>query len=334
MEGKKIVLIGGAGFIGHNLAIHLKSLGAHVTIIDSLQVNNLASFTNSSKNSVNRSLYLSILNERQQLLKNSGIELHIQDARDYHALSALILKLAPQVVIQLAAVSHANKSNKDPYSTFDHSFRTLENALDASRENVEHFIYFSSSMVYGNFKVESVQEDTPCNPIGIYGALKYGGEKLVIAYNQVFDLPYTIIRPSALYGERCVSRRVGQIFIENALSGREITIAGDGSDRLDFTYIKDLELGIELVVSRKEALNETFNLTFGDSKSLADMAEIMLKNFPDLELTYTERDKLMPDRGTLSIEKAKSLLGYNPQYPLEKGYVEYINWYKDFYRGR
>jgi nucleoside-diphosphate-sugar epimerase len=334
MTGKKITLIGGAGFIGHNLAIHLKNLGADVSIIDSLQVNNLASFSVSSKESVNRTLYLSILNERQKLLKNAGIPLYIQDARDYHALSGLIADIAPQIVIQLAAVSHANKSNKDPYSTFDHSFRTLENALDASREKVEHFIYFSSSMVYGHFTEESVSEDTACNPVGIYGALKYGGEKLVIAYNQVFNLPYTIIRPSALYGERCVSRRVGQIFIENALSGKEITIAGDGSDRLDFTYIKDLEVGIELVIRKKEAINETFNLTFGDSRTLADMAKIMLDKFPELELTYEEKDKLMPDRGTLSIEKAKSLLGYNPQYSLESGYVDYINWYKDFYGSR
>ena len=97
----------------------------------------------------------------------------------------------------------------------------LENA-------VEHFIFFSSSMVYGHFKEPEVSETTVCEPLGIYGALKYGGEKLVIAYNQVFDLPYTIIRPSALYGERCVSRRVGQIFIENALTTGEITLSGDG----------------------------------------------------------------------------------------------------------
>ena len=73
-------------------------------------------------------------------------------------------------------------------------------------------------MVYGNFTSEKVNEKTVCEPLGIYGALKFSGEKMVIAYNQVFELPYTIIRPSALYGERCISRRVGQIFIENALN--------------------------------------------------------------------------------------------------------------------
>jgi nucleoside-diphosphate-sugar epimerase len=331
IAGRKIMLIGGAGFIGHNLALHLHSLGADVSIIDSLQVNNLAYFSSASEEIVNRPLYLNILYERQRLLKDSRIPTYIQDARDYQALSRLINQIKPQVVIQLAAVSHANKSNKDPYSTFDHSFRTLENALDASRDRVEHFIYFSSSMVYGHFTETTVTEESNCNPIGIYGALKYGGEKLVIAYNQVFDLPYTIVRPSALYGERCVSRRVGQIFIENALTGKDINIAGDGSDRLDFTYVKDLVKGIELVISNYKSLNQTFNLTYGDSRSLGDMAEIMKANFKNLEVNYTPKDKLTPDRGTLSIEKARSLLGFSPKFPLEKGYLDYINWYKDFH---
>ena len=331
IEGRKITLIGGAGFIGHNLALHLHSIGAEVSIIDSLQVNNLASFSATSKDSVNRALYLRILNERQRLIQEAGIPLFVQDARNYHALCKLIKDINPHVVIQLAAVSHANKSNKDPYSTFDHSFRTLENALDASRDRVEHFIYFSSSMVYGHFSETAVTEESKCNPLGIYGALKYGGEKLVIAYNQVFDLPYSIVRPSALYGERCVSRRVGQIFIENALSGKDINIAGDGSDRLDFTYIKDLVKGIELIISKDESLNQIFNLTYGDSRSLADMAEIMKANFKNLEVNYTPKDNLTPDRGTLSIEKARKMLGFEPSFPLEKGYLEYISWYKQFY---
>jgi nucleoside-diphosphate-sugar epimerase len=331
MKGKKITLIGGAGFIGHNLALHLQNLGAEVSIIDSLQINNLASFAATSAESVNRALYLDLLNERQSLISKAGISLYVQDARNYHALSRLITEIGPDVVIQLAAVSHANKSNKDPYSTFDHSFRTLENALDASRGKIEHFIYFSSSMVYGHFTEQAVTEDSPCNPLGIYGALKYGGEKLVIAYNQVFDLPYTIVRPSALYGERCVSRRVGQIFIENALTGKDICISGDGSDQLDFTYIQDLVKGIELIITRKEGINETFNLTYGESRSLSDMAEIMKTHFSDLEINYTPKDNLTPDRGTLCVEKAKSLLGYVPECPLENGYVKYINWYKKFF---
>src|SRR5262249_41111758 len=151
----------------------------------------------------------------------------VQDARDYHGLSHVLTQVKPEVIVHLAAVSHANRSNKNPYSTFDHSLRTLENALDFSRTaSLTRFVFLSSSMVYGNFDGQAVTEETPCNPIGIYGALKLCGEKIVLAYNQVFDLPFTIVRPSALYGERCISRRVGQIFIEGALCKEPIYVTG------------------------------------------------------------------------------------------------------------
>ncbi len=331
IKNRRIVLIGGAGFIGHNLALELKKLGAEVAIIDSLHVNNFLAFSSDENEIQNRDFYLSILNQRLNMLRQAGVPMHVLDCRDYHALSKFMTKLNPQVVVQLAAVSHANRSNKDPHSTFDNSFRTLENALDASRKKIEHFIYFSSSMIYGQFEGKSVTEESPCEPLGIYGALKFGGEKLVIAYNQTFDLPYTIIRPSALYGDRCVSRRVGQIFIENAIRGKEITLSGDGSDRLDFTYIGDLVSGIINVIENENSRNQVFNLTYGDSKSLADMTEIIKASFPDVNISYVPKDKLTPDRGTLSVEKAKEMIGYNPQWPLEKGFPKYIEWYRKLF---
>ena len=208
---KKIVIIGGAGFIGHNLAVALKRIGHEVSIIDSLAVNNLISIMGNYDNLPNAKLSNYIINERIKLINDNKINFFIQDARDYHLLSKTLNQISPNIIIHLAAVSHSNRSNKDPYSTFDHSLRTLENSLDNSKKKIEHFIYLSSSMVYGNFNNLKVNEETVCNPVGIYGALKFAGEKLVIAYNQVFDLPYTIIRPSALYGERCISRRVGHL---------------------------------------------------------------------------------------------------------------------------
>src|ERR1700761_3144736 len=183
-------------------------------------------------------------------------------------------------------------------------------------------------MVYGNFGDGAVTEESSCNPLGIYGALKFGGEKLVIAYSQVFGLPYTIVRPSALYGERCISRRVGQVFIENALRGQHIVIRGDGSDRLDFTYVGDLVNGICQCLACPESKNQILNLTFGQGRSINDMADILVKEFPGTLRSYVPRDALMPDRGTLNIEKARRLIGYAPQYSLEIGYRRYIRWYR------
>lgn len=330
IENRRIALVGGAGFIGHNLALTLKKMGADVHVIDSLQINNLYSFNEAQGNAVNRDLYIRITQTRLDLMKEAGIPVHIQDAREYESLTNVLQSIKPQVVVQLAAVAHANRSNKDPYSTFDHSLRTLENALDYSRGNVEHFLFFSSSMVYGNFMSDAVTEETQCDPLGIYGALKFAGEKMVIAYNQVFDLPYTIIRPSALYGERCVSRRVGQIFIENAIQGTGVTVFGDGSDRLDFTYIQDLVGGVVNAIENEGSHNEIFNLTYGSACSISEMAQIIEEYFPLVNVNYEDREALMPERGTLLVDKARRLIGYDPQWPLQRGFVEYIKWYKAF----
>ena len=324
-------MIGGAGFIGHSLALRFNSLGAEVSVIDSLQVNNFLNYISARSGDENGDLYRKIINQRLNRLRKADVTLHIQDCRDYHLIQGIMDKVNPDVVIHLAAVAHADKSNRDPYSTFDHSFRTLENSLDCSRERNIHFIYFSSSMVYGNFNGGFVSEESPCEPLGIYGALKFGGEKLVVAYNQVFDMKYTIVRPSALYGERCVSRRVGQVFIENAIRGIEISVKGDGSDKLDFTYIDDFVEGMVKIVENENSENETFNLTYGESQSLEKMIDILRVKFPDVKINHYPKDKLMPDRGTLSIAKAKRLLNYDPKWPLEEGFVKYIEWYKGLF---
>ena len=327
---KKILLVGGCGFIGHNLALKLKKKGNQVFVTDSLSVNNILSFTDSDIK--NKDLYRSILNSRLELLNKNEINLTVQDARDYHGICKLYEAIDPDVVIHLAAVSHANKSNKDPHSTFDHSFRTLENTLDFARVKKRHVIYLSSSMVYGDFQNKEVSEDTVCKPMGIYGTLKYSGELLVKSYNQVFDLPYTIVRPSALYGERCVSRRVGQIFIENAIQNLDININGDGNDKLDFTYIEDLVRGISYCCDNNSAKNQTFNITFGNARKINNLIDILKSEFPKINVIYKEREKFMPERGTLKTNKAKDMLNFKAEYPIENGYLKYISWYKDFWK--
>lgn len=332
--GKKVAIFGGAGFIGHNLAICLKNIGAIPHIVDGLSVNNIAYHSSQMHTDVNSSLYLKFIDDRLSKIREHDIPLSVFDLRDYHLVSKEISEIEPDFVIHLAAVAHANRSNKDPYSTFDHSLRTLENVLDSIKDRNTRLVYFSSSMVYGNFDGAAVSEDSHCNPMGIYGALKYSAEKLVIAYSQVFDTEFVIIRPSALYGERCVSRRVGQAFIENAIRGKDLVINGDGSDALDFTYIQDLINGVMLSLVSPNARNETFNITFGDERTLVQMAELVQEEFPGTKIHFNPRDVLMPERGTLDISKAKSLLGYKPEYPLEIGFIKYIDWYKSFMDGK
>lgn len=330
LDTRRVAIIGGAGFIGHNMALALKDRGVEVEVIDGLEVNHLVHYASLPSTEPGRNLYLKMLLERLKLLENAGIPLRRQDARDYNGLSRVLGEFAPDTIVHLAAVAHANRSNKDPFSTFDHSMRTLENALDWGRASDLHrFIFFSSSMVYGNFLTESVSEDHPLDPIGIYGALKLGGEKLVIAYNQVFDMPYTIIRPSALYGPRCVSRRVSQAFIESAIVGDTLRVDGDGDEKIDFTYIDDVVDGVIRCIEHDGARNETFNMTAGKGRSLRDLVTLVQSHFPEIEVEYVERDRLRPFRGTLSMDKARELIGHVPQVELEDGLRRYVEWYHE-----
>ena len=325
----KVLIIGGCGFIGHNLAVYLKKNKFNVSVSDSLNVNNY--FSHKKTNNPNKRFILNILKEKQILLKEKKINIIINDARNYKSTSKIINTLKPNYLIHLAAVAHANVSNKDPYSTFDHSMRTLENTLDACRSlpYLKRFVYLSSSMVYGQFKKKTLNEKDICDPLGIYASLKFGCEKLVVGYNQVFNMPYTIIRPSALYGERCVSGRVVQKFLEAALKKEPLQMVGDGKEFLDFTYIDDLVHGIYLAMIKPKSLNNIFNITYGKSRSLIDLIKVINKNIKNIKIKKIKRDKLMPFRGTLSVQKAKKLIGYKPKFNLEKGIPNLIKWYEN-----
>jgi nucleoside-diphosphate-sugar epimerase len=152
---------------------------------------------------------------------------------------------------------------------------------------------------------------------------------MVIAYNQVFDLPYTILRPSALYGPRCVSRRVSQAFIESALVGKTLRVDGEGDEKLDFSYVDDVANGIIAAMTHDGARNEVFNMTAGKGRSLRELVELVQEHFPEVEVEYVERDRLRPFRGTLSMEKAKRLMDFEPQVELEEGLDRYVAWYRE-----
>lgn len=321
-----VVLIGGAGFIGHNLAIKLRAENHQVTIIDSLMVNNLYSIDQKTTPETQ-----AILQDRLMRLDVAGVPVLRIDATDYHMLSRAIAPLKPDAIVHLAAVAHLDRSIKDPYNTITNSLHTLENALDVARNTKSnpHFVYFSSSTVYGNFS-GSVTEKSPCNTTSIYGAVKLAGEKIVQAYHHTFGMDTTIIRPSALYGPRCISGRVTQKFLEQAVNGGPITIHGDGEIYQDFTYIDDLVQGVIRVLNRRsQASGETFNLTASQGRCLNELADIICQHF-QVPVTHIEKDPHKPERGTLSVERARNFIGYEPKFRLEDGIAEYVLWYQHF----
>lgn len=330
---KKILLVGGAGFIGHNLAVKLKKKNYDILIIDNLKVNNFDFVKREIKNKKKKNLYNSFLRERLRLIKNYKILLKKCDALNKNKLQKIVKKFNPDVLIHLAAVSHDGKSNKNPELAFKNSFNTLFNSLESIKYMKKtHFIYLSSSMVYGTFKKAVVTEKEDCDPIGIYGSLKLSGELLVKSYSNVFGTDYTIIRPSALYGERCISNRVIQIFLERAFENQKIFVKGDGKEKLDFTYIDDFCEGIyKVITNKKKSTKQIFNVTYGRAKSLIDIKKLIKQKFKYQEFTNLKRDKLMAMRGTLSINKARKLINYQPQFDLVRGFKQYYKWYKDIY---
>ena len=320
----RVTLVGGAGFIGHNLALALKARGHDVTCVDSLMVNNLMTLTNDN--------HVGFVEERLSLLEHAGIPLIRIDARDYDLLSRTISFCKPDVIVHLAAIAHITVANKEPFTTFDHSLRTLENSLDVARALDCGLMYFSSSTVYGDFSRPVIDEDEPLTPNGVYGNLKLAGERMAIAYNQTYGMPLTIIRPQALYGQRCVSGRVTQIFAERAILGEPIEIHGDGTEEHDFTYIDDLVQGLILALerlahNRPTDIFRTYNLTGENATSLNHLAEIVTKRFPT-EIVYKDKDPDKPSRGTMVCDRIRNDLGYEPKFDIEKGMDLYLDWYE------
>ena len=318
----RVSLIGGAGFIGHNLAITLINAEHDVQIIDHLGYNNVVHHRADP-------LRMSFLNERFDFLESMQIPLWTVDGRDATGLFQALSRFEPEVIVHLSAISSAVSAKATPGLAFDLQLTTLNNVLDYTQIHpINNVVFMSSSTVYGNFKGDSVDEETRPRPFGIYATAKFMGERLLRVYNDQYGLGTTIIRPSALYGERCVSSRVSQQFLEDALEGKPLKLEGKGEGRLDFTYIEDLTTGILLAIeAHVPETSETFNLTYGNARTIRDLAIEVQKVVPEVKMVETKTDRDKPVRGTLSNAKARQLLGFQPQFSLEQGYPRYADWF-------
>ena len=234
-------------------------------------------------------------------------------------------------VVHLSAIASAVDARKVPGLTFDLQLVTLRNVLELTRSYMPegHVMFLSSSTVYGDFDKPTVDETDRPRPRGIYANAKFMGERLMRTYTDQYGIATTMIRPSALYGERCISRRVSQAFIENALSGKPLLLEGGGQGRLDFTHISDLVDGMTRAIAVQHGSTNTFNLTFGNARTIADLASIVKDVVPNAILEERPRDDNKPIRGTLSTQRAQDELGFVPKWTLETGYRRYCEWYVD-----
>lgn len=332
MTGKRIMLVGGAGFIGHNLALDIVQYGVPVMVVDNLMLNNMVSnVTDTELDPLRRDLNHSFLMQRFDLMREAGIQMYNADARNSSDLAEAFRQFHPTDVVHLSAIASAVDARKVPGLTFDLQLVTLRNVLELSRNYMPdgHVVFLSSSTVYGDFDKPTVDESDRPRPRGIYANVKFMGERLMRTYSDQYGLGTTNIRPSALYGERCISRRVSQAFIENALSGKPLLLEGGGQGRLDFTHISDLVDGITRSIAVHKGSTNTFNLTFGNARTIADLAAIVKDVVPEAILEERPRDENKPVRGTLSTQRAQEQLSFIPKLTLEVGYRRYCEWYVD-----
>ena len=317
----KILITGGAGFIGSYVCRRLLDMGHEVVVFDAF-----VQYISPQK---------SILKEYTEL-RFQGIADQIDfrrgDTRDKAHLRRVIMDTRPDRILHLAALPIADLSNRHSEEALTSILEGAVNVLEVLRDVdfVDRFVYISSSMIYGDFEVIPAPEDHPKRPKDIYGGTKYAGEVMTETYSRRYEIPYSIIRPSAVYGPYDVNRRVSQIFVENALLGKPITLFGGGIQTLDFTYVEDVTEGMIKVMFHENAEGEAFNITYGRGYTLRELADILLTQCPDLEVKVVEEeDVFRPKRGALSIEKAKKMVGYDPQISLEEGLKRYLEIYRN-----
>jgi UDP-glucose 4-epimerase len=235
------------------------------------------------------------------------------------------------VLVHLAANARVHRLVKQPRRARD-NFEMTFNVLEYARQrDVSKVIFGSSREVYGNKgKVIYSEEDTYVDECeSPYTASKVGGESMMKAYGQCYDLDVSILRFSNVYGRFDVSDRVIPLFIAQASAGRDLTVYGDDKV-LDFTYLDDCVDGIVRTVNNfHKAKGTTFNVASGEGSSLVELAEGIAERVADDVDIHVEPNRTGEvGRYVADIDKARKVLGYEPTYSFEDGLDRTIDWYR------
>jgi nucleoside-diphosphate-sugar epimerase len=309
----KFLVTGGMGLIGHNVVQRLEAKEHEVVIVDIM--------TNYGIIPQDELEYL--LDERRKKIQTQDI--YRTDIADAKAFDRVVENHRPDVIIHMASFPRQKVVNANPAWGARVMMEGLINICESAKKHqVERVVYISSSMVYGDFE-DQVLEDAECNPIGQYGIMKLCGEDLVKDYHRRGCFDYSIIRPSAVYGPLDVEDRVVAKFMLTAMRGGVLRVNGAG-ETLDFTYVDDAADGIVAAATRIMSANKTFNITKSHSVSLLEAAEMIVNIVGRGTIEVQDRDADFPSRGSLCIDRAKTILGYGPKVDVEQGFKNYYNW--------
>lgn len=309
----KFLVTGGHGLIGHNVVARLQDRNETVAVVD----------THTTYGIIPQGEIDYLMSER---LKKLQPHTHYQQCiTDGYEIDTIVEKEKPEVIIHCASFPRQKVVNANPSWGADVMMRGLINLLESAKKHgVERFVYISSSMVYGDFE-DQVLEDDACSPQGQYGIMKLAGEALVKDYARRTGMEYVIIRPSAVYGPLDVEDRVVAKFMLTAMRGGVLRVNG-ASETLDFTYVDDAADGIVAAATRIMARNNTYNITKSHSVSLLEAAEMIVEMVGKGTIEVQDRDQDFPSRGALNIDRARTILGYDPKVDVKEGFRAYYDW--------
>jgi UDP-glucose 4-epimerase len=311
MQNQRVLVTGGAGFIGSELVRQLAGRGFGVRVVDNL------------------------VNGRREHLDGmlcENVELVVADVRDEKSMASLVRDM--DIIFHLAClgVRHSIHSPMENHEV--NASATLGLLNIARRSAVKRFVYVSTSEVYGMVLTAApLTEEQPTFPMTVYGASKLAGECYTRAFWDTHRYPTVILRPFNAYGPRCHhegdSGEVIPKFMLRCLAGKPMVIFGDGSQTRDFTYVSDTASGILAAGISDASVGQTFNLGTGKEIQVLELANAIRQvlDRPDAEILHDEPRPGDVPRLRADSSKARRLLQFQPTVALRDGLARIRDWY-------
>ncbi|MEF3273253.1 MAG: SDR family NAD(P)-dependent oxidoreductase [Chloroflexus sp.] len=310
MTTKRILVTGGAGFIGSELVTQLATAGHRVIVVDNLVNGKRANLAH---------------------LAHADVELVVADIRDRETMNRLVRGV--EIVYHLACLG-VRHSLHNPHENHEVNATATLHLLDvARRADVARFVYVSSSEVYGTARWVPMTEEHPTFPMTVYGGSKLAGECYARAFWESYRYPTVVVRPFNSFGPRSHhegdSGEVIPKFMLRAMAGRPMVIFGDGTQTRDFTYVSDTARGIILAGMNDAAIGGTFNLGQGRDISINELARTVaaVVGKPDAPVVYDAPRPGDVLRLYADSTRAQRVLGFAPSVSLHEGLQRLQEWY-------
>lgn len=313
---ERILVTGADGFIGSHLVEHLVKEGYSVKAF-------------CFYNSFNSWGWLDSLSEETL----SNVEVFTGDIRDPNGVRTAMKDV--NVVMHLAALIAIPFSYHSPDSYVDTNIRGTLNVLQAARDfDIERVLVTSTSEVYGTAQFVPITEEHPKQGQSPYSATKIAADALSESFYRSFELPVTIVRPFNTYGPRQSARAVIPTIITQLLNGKEEIKLGDLVPTRDLLYVKDTVSGFLSVLKSDQLIGHEVNLATQSEISIGELAEEIIQQINPGAKIVTDRERIRPANSEVyrlfgSNEKLRSKTGWNPNYSLQEGIRETIEWYRN-----